>query len=159
MGWKQHGDANAKFILAAADRVARRDLVVVAGGARAYDVPLAELAERFERVVVTDVCAEAAEETVRQRVPEGRRSRVRVELFDLTGSYNQFVAGVDAAVAGAKNVGDAERALSDLCGTYDTAASVVRTLERSSGGRSRGVEHGALAGRCGVQELRREMLR
>jgi hypothetical protein len=125
-GWKQHGEANARFILAAADRVPRRDLVVIAGGARCYDVPLAELAERFERVVVTDVCAGAAEEMVRERVSESRRARVRTELFDLTGSYNQFVSGVDAAVERAKNIGEAERAIVELCGTFDTPSSAAR---------------------------------
>jgi hypothetical protein len=125
-GWKQHGDANAKFILNAALRAPRHDLVVICGGARAYDVPLAELAERFERVVVTDVSMAAAEQTVRDRVPEARRSRVRVELFDLTGSYNRFVSSVDAALGQAKTMSDAERALLELVGSYDTAPSAAR---------------------------------
>ena len=46
-GWKQHAEANARFILAAADSLPRRERVVIAGGARAYDVPLAELAPRL----------------------------------------------------------------------------------------------------------------
>lgn len=130
-GWQQHGEASSRFILAAADRASRRDLVVVAGGARAYDVPLAELADRFERVVVTDVSAGAAEATVRAHVSERRHSRVRVERFDLTGSYNPFVAGVDAAMEKARNVGDAERAIVDFCTTYDTPSSAVRLSSES----------------------------
>jgi hypothetical protein len=125
-GWKQHADANAKFILDAALRAPRHDLVVICGGARAYDVPLGELAERFERIVVTDVSAAAAEQTVRDRVPQARRARVRVELFDLTGSYNRFVAGVDAALGQAKTVSEAERELAELCSSYDTPASAAR---------------------------------
>src|SRR5262249_43631426 len=35
-GWKEHGEASAKFILAAADRAPEKKLLVVAGGARAY---------------------------------------------------------------------------------------------------------------------------
>jgi hypothetical protein len=125
-GWSEHGAASTKFILAAVELAPGRNRVIVAGGARAYDVPLAPLAEMFEQVVVTDVCLEAAEENVRQRVGDKRRARVKVDRFDLTGSYNQFVATVDAVLAAARDVASAERALVDRITAYDAPSGAAR---------------------------------
>ncbi|HEV8248326.1 MAG TPA: hypothetical protein VGP93_21265, partial [Polyangiaceae bacterium] len=125
-GWQAHAEENKRFILAAAEQASPAGYAVVVGAARAYDLPLAEIAARFPRLILTDLSLQAMEETVRQHVPEALRERVTLERYDLTGSSEQFVRELDAAVAGAKSLALAERALLELCTSYDTPASLAR---------------------------------
>jgi hypothetical protein len=127
-GWARHAEENVRFILSAMDRCPRTGIAVVVGGARAYDVPLDEIARRFERVIAVDVCEEDdVRAGVARAVPEPLlRHRISVERFDLTGTYNQFVAEVSAIVARSADERDAERGVEDLVSSYDVPAGAVR---------------------------------
>jgi hypothetical protein len=126
-GWQRHAAENTRFILAAINRVPSRQTAVVVGGARSHDLPLAEIAARFERVVIVDVCqAESSRENAARAIADhAALARVVVERFDLTGCYNQFVADVGAVVASAANETDAEREIDDLVSAYDVAPDIV----------------------------------
>jgi hypothetical protein len=113
-GWEAHARENRRFVLSAMERARGTNLAVVVGGARAYDIPLDDIARRFARVIVVDVCDDVA--------PRG----ISTERFDVTGTYNQFVTEVGAIVARSRDESDAERHLDELVSSYDVPATAVR---------------------------------
>lgn len=114
----QHRKKLADFALQAAQSVEPGSLLIV-GALSAPELPLAALTERFQRVTLSDLELPALEALVRKHVPERQRERIRLERYDLTGSYAAFAAGVDRAVSGATDVASAERALLELIQSYD----------------------------------------
>jgi hypothetical protein len=127
-GWEAHASDNASFIRWALERVPHPGTAVVVGAARSHDLPLGELAARFEKVIVVDVCEPADTRAgVKRAIADASAlERVAIERFDLTGSYNQFVADAGAIVARAGSEGDAERELDDLVSAYDVDERDVR---------------------------------
>lgn len=95
---------------------------LVVGALRCPDLPFAELAQRFDKLVLSDLDLNGLEQLVRREVPEALRDRVQLERYDLTGSYQQFARGVAAAVAGASRSAEAEQNLSALLQSYDVGA-------------------------------------
>jgi hypothetical protein len=128
IGWEGHARENARFIVSAMDRCPRTDAAVIVGGARAYDVPLAEIARRFARVIVVDICDENdVRNGIRRAVSDpALLTRISVERFDLTGVYNQFVADVASVVARAQSEHEAERRVDELVSSYDVPTEAVR---------------------------------
>jgi hypothetical protein len=90
---------------------ARPGAVVVVGALGCGDLPLAELATRFERLTLNDLNLTELEALVRRAVPEPLRGRVRLERYDLTGSASAFVEGVASAVEAAPGLEQARAAL------------------------------------------------
>jgi hypothetical protein len=101
---------------------ARPGAVVVVGALGCGDLPLAELATRFERLTLNDLNLTELEALVRRAVPEPLRGRVRLERYDLTGSASAFVEGVASAVEAAPGLEQARAALDLLLQSYDVGA-------------------------------------
>lgn len=78
--WAPHLDNCRRLILDAADRCGRRRLAVALGSGSLFDVPLTELAERFERVVLCDI-----HHPRRARRMARRHANVELDRRDLTG--------------------------------------------------------------------------
>src|SRR5262245_23834133 len=78
-GWFAHAKRSKSLILDAALRVDKPRLAVVLGAGKAYDLPLAELAQRFERVVAIDIDATALAATVHAAVREPQLQK-KIEL-------------------------------------------------------------------------------
>ena len=113
-GWWAHAKRSKGFILDAALRVERPRLAVVLGAGKAYDLPLTELAQRFERVVAVDIDAGALAETVRSAVREpSLLKKVELRPLDLTGVTRHLVESLQAAAAPA--------AFGELCRAYRLA--------------------------------------
>jgi hypothetical protein len=113
-GWWAHARRSKAFILDAASRVARPRLAVVLGAGKAYDLPLDELAGRFERLVLIDIDAKALEATRAATI----RVRQNVELrpMDVTGVTARLAHGIQSAL-------DApETAFEALCRSYRLAS-------------------------------------
>jgi len=120
-GLRAHLEESRRLILEAASRATSGNAVVVGAG-RAHGVPLAELAQRFQRVTLNDVRTATLEETVRAEVPEALRERISIERYDLTGSYEQFVKEVEERIGASTSPPDAEHALVELAESYDVGA-------------------------------------
>jgi hypothetical protein len=101
----------------------------VIGALRCGDLPLGELATRFERLTLSDLDSVELEALVRRAVPETLRGRVRLERYDPTGSYVAFAQGVKDAVGSAADLTAAERALEDLLKSYDVGAGSAGLTE------------------------------
>jgi len=120
-GKSEHAKRLNRFVLDAAGHAAAGSALVV-GALAAPELPLAELAARFQRLTLSDLDLEGLEELVRRAIPEPHRERVKLERYDLTGSYVAFASGVQSAVQSAADVAAAERALLALVESYDVGA-------------------------------------
>lgn len=117
----EHASKLRRFVLDSVQTTAPGSVLVV-GALSAPELPLAELATRFERVTLNDLDIGGLEELVRRAVPEERRERVRLERYDATGSYAAFAEGVERAIASAAHGADAEQALLRILRSYDVGA-------------------------------------
>jgi hypothetical protein len=117
----EHASKLQRFVLDAAEQAEPGALLVV-GALAAPELPLAELCARFERVTLNDLDLPRLEELVRRAIPEPRRSRVKLERYDATGSYAAFEQGVKSVVAAAIDQSGAERDLVALLQGYDVGA-------------------------------------
>jgi hypothetical protein len=109
-GWWAHARRSKGFILDAAARVAHPRLAVVLGAGKAYDLPLAELAERFERLVLIDIDAAALGATRAAALRE--RDNVELRAMDVTGVTARLAHGIQAALE------DPEAGFAALCRSY-----------------------------------------
>jgi hypothetical protein len=105
-----------------AARAAEPASALVVGALSCPDLPFAELAARFERLTLSDLELPRLEELVRHAIPEEHRGRVKLERYDVTGSYSAFAQGVQRAVADANGPASAEAALLALMESYDVGA-------------------------------------
>jgi len=117
----EHASKLRRCVLDAAQKVEPGSALVV-GALASPDVPFAELAARFERLTLSDLDLPRLEELVRRAIPEPHRNRVKLERYDLTGSYVAFAEGVQAAVGNASGPASAESALLALIESYDVSA-------------------------------------
>jgi hypothetical protein len=125
-GWWKHAQKSRAFIADAAARVERPHLAVVLGAGQAYDLPLVELAERFERVVLVDIDGAALSATIAGVFKDARlRSRVEPRVADLSGVNGALVAGVDACFAAGGGAAEVEQRLARLCRSYRLPAGVA----------------------------------
>ena len=116
-----HAAKLRRFVLDAAQEVEPGSALVV-GALASPDLPLAELAARFQRLTLSDLDLPRLEELVQKTIPEPHRARVKLERYDVTGSYVAFAAGAQTAVANAAGPADAESALLAWLASYDVDA-------------------------------------
>ena len=119
-GDRDHGVKLRRCVLEAAHQV-NTGSVVVCGALATPELPLAELASRFQRVILNDLDQTELEELVRRAIPEPHRERVMLERYDPTGSYAEFAAGVASTLQTA-SAAEAEQALVELVQSYDVGA-------------------------------------
>jgi hypothetical protein len=118
-GWDLHARQNRAFIVEAAQSRKKRELAVVLGAGQGFDLPLRELAQSFERLVLIDVDAAALEATVASTIQDaGLRARIELRVLDLTGINGQLVRAVDDIFAVASSEDTAFAQLAELCRSY-----------------------------------------
>lgn len=86
--WTPHLVASRDVILAAAERTRGRGRALVVGAGDCLDVPVAELAGRFDEVVLADVVVGPAA----RRLARRSRGRVRCVVWDATGVLERLAA-------------------------------------------------------------------
>jgi hypothetical protein len=127
-GWYEHARRHKAFILDAAARVERPRLAVVLGAGKAYDLPLEDLAQRFERVILIDIDADAMAESSAATVRDAKlRARLELRPMDVTGVAARIARGVEEAMA-SENV---ESRLEALCASYRLASPPRWTDEKA----------------------------
>jgi hypothetical protein len=110
-GWWAHAARHKAFILDAAARVEHPRLAVVLGAGKTYDLPVEELARRFERVVLVDIDAASLRE-------RAFATNVEALPMDVTGVASRLARGIEAAFTSASPEADLET----LCRSYRLAA-------------------------------------
>jgi hypothetical protein len=118
-GWSEHAQASQGFILRRVEQIQDRSLAVLLGAGRAFDLPVAELARQFDRLVLIDVDEVALAHTIEARVEDpGLRAKIEPRVMDVTGIDGAMVRRIDEAFA-AGGSGDEVRArLATLCRSY-----------------------------------------
>jgi hypothetical protein len=97
--WREHAANNKQFVLRAAERAAGSRAVVVGAG-KLYDIPLRQLAERFEQLLLVDIDAAAMAESVEQvGLPPSLRERLSLFQADVTGINDVFIERARAALS------------------------------------------------------------
>jgi hypothetical protein len=115
-GWGAHGERSKAFIREALRTVGGGRTAWVLGAGRAYDLPLPELAEAFDEIVLVDIDRGALEKTVGALEPSLRR-RFELVAADLTGIAEPWREKVLEAVRGARDARAAAERLEELyCG-------------------------------------------
>jgi hypothetical protein len=120
-GAPEHTRKLQRCVLDAA-RTVEPGRALVVGALSCPDLPLAELATRFDRLTLSDLDLPALEALVRRAIPEGQRGRIELERYDLTGSYVAFAQGVKNIVEQAAGPAEAESKLVELVQSYDVGA-------------------------------------
>jgi hypothetical protein len=117
-GWWAHAQKNRSFIEDAAAEVQTPALAVALGAGQPFDLPLAALARRFQRLLLVDIDAAALDETasaVRKEVP---RANVETRTVDLTGINGELVRRIEASAATGSTADEAGAALMRLARSY-----------------------------------------
>jgi hypothetical protein len=121
-GWWSHAQKNRAFIEEAARSTTAQNLCVVLGAGHAFDLPLLELAKRFERLVLVDIDAQALAETVNGVFKDpGLRARVEQRILDVTGMNGALVARLEALLAESGSAAELHDRLERLCQGYRLA--------------------------------------
>jgi hypothetical protein len=122
-GWWSHGQKNRAYIEEAAARCAGAKLAVVLGAGHAFDLPLVELARRFERLVLVDIDAQALDRTVAGVFKDqGLRAKVEPRILDLTGINGAFVRHLEEILTGPGGAAEVADRLELLCQRYRLSA-------------------------------------
>lgn len=96
----------------------RPGLAVVLGAGKTYDLPIEELAQRFERVRLVDIDADALAATLRDRA---FGPRVEARPMDVTGVTAHLARGIEHAIEGPTDARSTENLLEILCRSYRLA--------------------------------------
>ncbi|HEX9396862.1 MAG TPA: hypothetical protein VF943_09015 [Burkholderiales bacterium] len=111
-GWWAHAERSKAFIMNAAIRARGRKLAVLLGAGKAYDLPLAELAKGFERIVLVDIDADALAATIAAAVPEAAlRRKFEPCAMDLTGVCARLAREIQSS-----------NSYEELCASYRLAS-------------------------------------
>lgn len=117
-GWQEHARLNRAFLLQGAAAAATGAAAVIGAG-KLYDVPLRELAERFERLILVDVDAAALAASVEQELGQSPlRDRVELVTSEVSAANDAFVQAVDAIFDAERAEADCARALLALLHSY-----------------------------------------
>lgn len=133
VAWAPHLASCRRMILTAADHCTRRDLCLIVGSGLLLEVPLAELAERFGRVILVDMFHMPA---VRRQAR--RFKNVKLLSGDVTGVFQMMKEGkypgpqVPAPPARIPHLAESDLAVSCNCLTQ-LAGPFVAHFERTRG--------------------------
>jgi hypothetical protein len=146
--WWAHARHHKGFILDAAARIPHPRLAVVLGAGKAYDLPLEELAQRFERLVLVDIDAGALAETCNATVKAALRPRVELLPMDVTGVSARLARGIQEIIGGGTDAKSVEDSLQNLCQSYR-----LQSLPRLANERADLLVSGMLLSQLGLAKL------
>ena len=95
--WRSHLEASRERILEAADLAGQADVATVLGSGLGMEIPLAELAGRFDRLILVDLDGPSMLQSLHQ-VPRNLRARVDLKVTDVTSFASRLIERIDHAV-------------------------------------------------------------
>lgn len=121
-GWWAHAQKNRGYIESAARAMERRQTAVVLGAGHAFDLPIAELARLFDRVVLADIDGEALEKTAAAIGKDpALAAKLETRVLDFTGINGALVHRLDERLDGPGSADDVVAAVERLCRSYRLA--------------------------------------
>jgi hypothetical protein len=116
--WRSHTERCRSFIDAAADSSQAKHLAVVLGIGHGFDVPLATLAECFDRLILIDVDPAALSVTLDALHRTSPRARIETRVMDLTGINRTMVATLDRLVDPSRDRSTVQNQIEDYVRSY-----------------------------------------
>ena len=116
-GWWAHAQKNRGFILSAAKAASGQKMAVALGAGQPFDLPLGELADLFDRLVLIDIDQEALAETAAGLAGK-HRAHIETRSVDLTGINRALVAEIERGMEESADAEEVERRLASLCRSY-----------------------------------------
>jgi len=114
--WAPHIANSNRRILEAADLAARNEVVIVLGAGAVTEIPLPELARRFDRVILADLDEPSMLEAVELAPPEVR-SKIEVRVMDVTSFAASLMEKIADAVEASADAAGAFRRFDDIFGS------------------------------------------
>jgi len=111
--WRPHIAHSCRRILEAADLAEGRGIATVLGSGVAAEIPLAELARRFDRLILVDMDGPSMLESLDQ-VPLDLRSKVELRVMDVTSFATALMGQVREAVDASASAAEAFRRFRDV---------------------------------------------
>ena len=103
--WRSHLETSRERIIQAADLAGRREVAIVLGSGVGMEIPLAELAARFDRLVLVDLDGHSMLRSLHQ-VPRDLRSRVELKIVDVTSFASGLIERIEHAVESSSSAVD-----------------------------------------------------
>jgi hypothetical protein len=116
-GWLQHAERNKALVLQGAKQLAGRSAAVIGAG-KAYDIPLRELAARYERLLLVDIDHASLLETAQHAFAGSVPAHVTLVEMDVTGIVSAFPARVREVLGAASDQAEAVRSVIELLRAY-----------------------------------------
>jgi hypothetical protein len=117
-GWRSHTERCRSFIDAAADSLPGRQLAVILGVGRAFDLPLATLAQCFDHLILIDVDSESLALTEEALLRTSPRALIETRVMDLTGINRTMVATIDRLVDPSKDRATIQKQVENYVRSY-----------------------------------------
>ncbi len=95
--WRTHLETSHERILQAADLAGRREVATVLGSGTGIEIPLAQLARRFDRLILVDLDGRSMLQSLHQ-VPRDLRAKVDLKVVDVTSFVTRLIGQIDHAV-------------------------------------------------------------
>ena len=108
--WRSHLETSRERILHAADLAGRGEVATVLGSGLGMEIPLAELARRFERLVLVDLDGRSMLRSLHQ-VPRELRSRVELRIVDVTSFAGALIESIEHAIESSSSAVESHRRL------------------------------------------------
>jgi hypothetical protein len=109
--WEEHVENSRRMILQGAGRVSEPESVTILGGGASYNIPVEELAERFNLVRLVDIDRDGLEQAV-ANLPLQWRSKIEVRVADSTAGVATRLLGRGLEII--HDAGNPEEALNQL---------------------------------------------
>jgi hypothetical protein len=111
--WQEHIRNSHRRILQAADLTTEKRVATVLGSGVAIEIPLAELARRFDRLILVDLDGPSMLESLHQ-VPLELRPKVELRIMDVTSFAFALMERMSDAVDASAGAEEAQRRLGAL---------------------------------------------
>ena len=123
--WRPHLENSRRGILSAAGLVSKTGTALVLGAGKCREIPLEELARKFDRVVLVDLDAPSMRDAV-ATLPEPLRPKVEIRVSDVTSFAQPLMEATSRIVERAQS---ADEAFTELGSLYREIATLGRFPE------------------------------
>jgi len=121
----QHVEESRRLILAAAETVYPGRAVVLGAG-NCLEIPLTELAARFEQVTLNDVDGKLLEQAIAAaQLERPARAKLEIQVADLTGVTEKLLEKFDAALPSTSDPAEAIEQMARLVDEQEVAAMPI----------------------------------
>ena len=122
--WQPHIQHSYRRILQAANLAKGKAVATILGSGVALEIPLAELARRFDRLILVDMDGASVLESLEQ-VPLELRPKVELRIMDITSFATALMLRVGDAIEASTSANEAFRRLDGIFGSLNPGSPVA----------------------------------